>query len=201
MLWVSDRELVRQYIQGKESAFEVLLDRHKDKVYTHIHMMVKNEKLAEDIFQETFIKVVDTLKAGKYNEEGKFLPWVIKIAHNLVIDHYRKDKKMQMVHSTEEYNIFDFIEGDQKRADEVLADRNVRTLLKGLIADLPFEQKEVVIMRMKFKMSFKEIARRTNVSINTSLGRMRYAQINLKKMIEEQAVEVPYIDPGEPAGE
>ncbi len=194
MLWVSDQELVRQYLQGKESAFEVLLERHKDKVFTHIHMMVKNEKLAEDIFQDTFIKAVDTLKSGKYAEEGKFLPWLMKIAHNLVIDHYRKNKKMHMVHSTEDHDIFEFIKGDQRSAEDVMNDRYVQQHLRAYIDELPYEQREVVIMRMKLKMSFKEIAERTNVSINTSLGRMRYAQLNLKKMIEERALEVPYTD-------
>lgn len=194
MLWVSDQELVRQYLQGKESAFEVLLERHKDKVFTHIQMMVKNEKLAEDIFQDTFIKAVDTLKSGKYAEEGKFLPWLMKIAHNLVIDHYRKNKKMQMVHSTEDQDIFEFIKGDQKSAEDAMNDRYVQQHLRAYIDELPYEQREVVIMRMKLKMSFKEIAERTNVSINTSLGRMRYAQLNLKKMIEERALEVPYTD-------
>lgn len=185
-----DRELVRRYMNGEESAFEVLMDRHKDRVYSHIYMMVRSEQLAEDIFQDAFIKVVRTLKKGRYNEEGKFLSWVIKIAHNLVIDHFRRERKMRTVHGSEENDIVGRIEDDTGSAeDSIIQGRNKRELRK-LIVRLPKEQREVLVMRQSFKMSFKEIASLTGVSINTSLGRMRYALINLRKMIERESVPV-----------
>ncbi len=189
----SDRELVRRYIDGEESAFEVLLDRHKDRVHSHIYMMVRSEQLAEDIFQDTFIKVVNTLKKGTYNEEGKFISWVMKIAHNLVIDHFRRERKMRTVHGTEENDIVGRVESDEKGVEEGLIEGYNKRELRNLIARLPLEQKEVLLMRQSFKMSFKEIAERTEVSINTSLGRMRYALINLRKMIETERIPVsPY---------
>lgn len=190
MQMLSDRELVRRYVNGEESAFEVLMERHKDRVYSHIYMMVRSEQLAEDIFQDAFIKVVRTLKKGRYNEEGKFLSWVIKIAHNLVIDHFRRERKMRTVHGTEENDIVGRIEDDKGSAeDDIIQGRNKRELRK-LIVRLPKEQREVLVMRQSFKMSFKEIAGMTEVSINTSLGRMRYALINLKKMIERERIPV-----------
>ncbi len=190
MLRLDDHELVRRYQRGEEAAFEALVTRHKDKVYSHIFFMVKEDALAEDIFQDAFIKVVRTLKEGKYNEEGKFLPWVLKIAHNLVIDHFRKKKKMNPLHSTEENDIFAFIEhGDPLVDEKMFTDQRVE-MLRDLVRDLPQEQKEVVIMRHSLKMSFKEIAARTDVSINTALGRMRYALINLRKMVGEHDVEL-----------
>ncbi len=187
---LSDRELVHRYVNGEESAFEILMERHKDRVYSHIYMMVRSEQLAEDIFQDAFIKVVRTLKKGRYNEEGKFLSWVIKIAHNLVIDHFRRERKMRTVHGTEENDIVARIEDDADSAeDSLIHGRNKRELRK-LIVRLPIEQREVLVMRQSFKMSFKEIAGLTGVSINTSLGRMRYALINLRKMIERESVPV-----------
>lgn len=186
----SDRELVRRYVDGEESAFEVLLDRHKDRVHAHIFMMVRSEQLAEDIFQDTFIKVVNTLKKGNYNEEGKFISWVMKIAHNLVIDHFRRERKMRTVHSTEENDIVGRVESDEKGVEEELIQGHNKREVRGLITRLPHEQREVLVMRQSFKMSFKEIAARTDVSINTSLGRMRYALINLRKMIENEGVPV-----------
>ncbi|MFB6258980.1 MAG: RNA polymerase sigma factor [Flavobacteriales bacterium] len=187
---LSDRDLVNRYVSGEETAFEVLMERHKDRVYSHIYMMVRSDQLAEDIFQDTFIKVVRTLKKGRYNEEGKFLSWVIKIAHNLVIDHFRRERKMRTVHGSEENDIVGRIEDDADSAeDSIIQGRNKRELRK-LIVRLPMEQREVLVMRQSFKMSFKEIAARTEVSINTSLGRMRYALINLRKMIEQDSIPV-----------
>jgi RNA polymerase sigma factor (sigma-70 family) len=180
----SDQELVHLYITGHEAALVELIRRHKSKIYTSIYLLVKDSALAEDIFQDTFIKVIGTLKAGKYNEEGKFLPWVVRIAHNLVIDHFRKEKRTPLVPNTEGFDIFETI----KYYDESTEDKMVRDQthvdLKKMIHLLPSEQKEVLIMRHYCDLSFKEIADITNVSINTALGRMRYALSNLRKMIE-----------------
>lgn len=187
---VSDQELVRQYLDGKGSAFEILLERHKDRIFTHIILMIKDRSLAEDIFQETFIKVINTLRKGKYNEEGKFLPWVMRIAHNLVIDHFRRNKKMPMVRSDDNYDVFATIKRDDPNIEHELINGQIDSDVKKLIEHLPQEQREVVIMRHYLKLSFKEIAEKTDVSINTALGRMRYALINLRKLIEENAIEL-----------
>lgn len=179
----SDQDLVHQYIHGNEPSLEELIRRHKSKLYTSIYLLVKDTYLAEDIFQDTFIKVINTLKAGKYNEEGKFLPWVIRIAHNLVIDHFRKEKRTPVVTTVEGFDIFEVL----KSYDESTEDRMVREQthqdLRELIHLLPSEQKEVLIMRHYGELSFKEISEITEVSINTALGRMRYALNNLRKMI------------------
>lgn len=179
----SDQDLVHQYIHGHEPSLEELIRRHKSKIYTSIYLLVKDSYLAEDIFQDTFIKVINTLKAGKYNEEGKFLPWIIRIAHNLVIDHFRKEKRTPVVTNVEGFDIFEVL----KSYDESTEDRMVREQthqdLRELIHLLPSEQKEVLIMRHYGELSFKEISEITDVSINTALGRMRYALNNLRKMI------------------
>lgn len=190
---ISDKELIRQFLDGKESAFEILMNRHKNKVYTYIYLMVKDEALAEDVFQDTFIKVINTLKRGKYNEEGKFLPWVMRIAHNLVIDNFRRQQKMPTVRETqgygeEEFSIFSTIgNGDNSVEDDMIKDQ-IKGDVKKLIELLPEEQKEVVKMRLYFDMSFKEISELTGVSINTALGRMRYALINLRKLITDKDI-------------
>jgi len=182
----TDQELVHLYIAGHEAGLEELLKRHKSKIYTSIYLLVKDSYLAEDIFQDTFIKVIGTLRAGKYNEEGKFLPWVLRIAHNLVIDYFRKDKRTPVITNGDGFDIFDVL----KFYDESMEDRIVREQthkdLKKMIHLLPSEQKEVLIMRHYGDLSFKEIADITNVSINTALGRMRYALNNLRKMAEEK---------------
>jgi RNA polymerase sigma factor (sigma-70 family) len=184
-----DTQLVRAYISGDEKAFEVLLRRHKDRIYTYIYYMVKDRQLAEDILQDALIKVIHTLKTGKYNEEGKFLPWVMRISHNLIIDTFRKNAKMPTIEPKNEdhdifstLHVFDHNVQDQLVTDQILKD------VKKLIEYLPEEQREVVMMRHYADMSFKEIAEATNVSINTALGRMRYALINLRKMIEEKDI-------------
>ncbi len=182
---LSDQELVRRYLEGRESAFEMLILRHKNKVFTHIYMKVKDRDLAEDIFQDTFIKVVNTLKAGKYNEEGKFLPWLMRIAHNLVIDHFRRNKKMPKVREQDEYSPFAVLDNGDMAVDDRLAVDQIHDDVRQLVAMLPEEQREVVILRHYADMSFKEIAALTQVSINTALGRMRYALINMRKMVEE----------------
>jgi len=185
-----DKQLIQQYLEGRESALNILIDRHKDKVYSSIYMFVKDESLAEDIFQETFIKVVDTLRSGKYKEEGKFLPWVMRIANNLCIDYYRKTKRAPKVATGDGFDIFDILVFDEDNAEDEMIKGQSRNKIKKLINELPREQREVLIMRHYSELSFKEIARITDVSINTALGRMRYALINLRKMIEEKKMTV-----------
>ncbi|MFT6715451.1 MAG: RNA polymerase sigma factor (sigma-70 family) [Saprospiraceae bacterium] len=183
---IEDRQLITAYIEGQEEALGVLLTRHKARIFSYIMVTIKNKQLAEDFFQDTFVKVIKTLKAGKYNEEGKFLPWVMRIAHNLMIDHFRKSKKMQMVKSTPEFNILDTLSGDELNSDELMERSQRKKEIKELISLLPDEQKEVIQLRMYYDMSFKEIGIYSNVSINTALGRMRYALINLRKFADEK---------------
>ncbi len=180
---LQDQELVHCYQQGDERAFEILLHRHKRKVWSHIYLMVRDRPATEDLFQEVFIKVVHTLKAGKYNEEGKFLPWVMRIAHNLVIDHFRRGRKMSLARGREDHDIFATIAQPGHNVEQRLVNGQIDEDVRKLIDHLPEEQREVVIMRTYLGMSFKEIAEHTQVSINTSLGRMRYALINMRKLI------------------
>ncbi|MCW5900748.1 MAG: sigma-70 family RNA polymerase sigma factor [Flavobacteriales bacterium] len=182
---LNDQELVRLYLEGDEKAFETLLHRHKRKVWSHIYLMVRDREIAEDLFQEAFIKVVHTLKTGKYNEEGKFLPWVMRIAHNLVIDHFRRNKKMPLVRSTDDHDVFATRSQPGKNVEQRMVNLQIDADVRKLIDHLPEEQREVVIMRTYLGMSFKEIAEHTDVSINTALGRMRYALINMRKMIRK----------------
>jgi len=183
---VSDKVLIRQYLNGKESAFEQLLNRYKDRVYSYILYTIKDDVLANDIFQETFMKVIRTLKRGKYNEEGKFLPWVNRIAHNLIIDHFRRNQKYPTTSGGVNFDIFDIISDDRLNVEDQVVKDQILSDVKKLIHKLPDDQKEVLMMRMYFDMSFKEIAEKTNVSINTALGRMRYALINLRKMVDKK---------------
>lgn len=191
---MEDRALITEYIAGNEKAFEVLLMRHKDRIYRFINMKVRDGELAEDIFQDAFIKIVRTLKAGNYNEEGKFLPWAMRIAHNLIIDYFRKANKVRMISESssqrDDYNIFHTI----KMEDENVQERISRVELEGevvdLIDDLPETQRDILRMRIFKEMSFKDIAEQEDISINTALGRMRYALINLRKLMEKRQVEV-----------
>lgn len=182
----NDQELVSEFLRGNEDTLQELIVRHERKIFTSIYLLVKDRDLANDIFQETFIKVIKTLRSGNYNEEGKFLSWVLRISHNLVIDHFRSLKRMPMVYDTDEYSVFDTISlEDTNIEDKMIADQ-IQTTVRALIEQLPYDQREVVIMRHFANMSFKEIADATGVSINTSLGRMRYALINLRKLIQEK---------------
>ena len=180
---LTDQKLVNLYINGKESALSELISRHKSRIYTSIYLLVKDEYLAEDIFQDTFIKVIKTLKAGRYNEEGKFLPWVLRIGHNLVIDHFRREKRKPIITNSDGFDIFDVIGLHDESMEEKMVKQQTHDDLKKLIHLLPSEQKEVLIMRHYGELSFKEIADLTEVSINTALGRMRYALNNLSKMM------------------
>ncbi len=185
---ISDQDLVQSYLKGNESSFEVLLKRHQDRIYTQIVMMVRDNVVADDIFQETFLKAIRTLKDGKYNEEGKFLPWVLRIAHNLSIDHFRKAKKMPAVRSDEDYDVFAGIAADTLNIDQIWENENIHKDLRQLLEMLPHEQRQVVVMRHYAGLSFKEISDICDVSINTSLGRMRYALINIRKLMEQKNI-------------
>ena len=185
---LDDAFLVSDYIKGNERALEVLVLRHKLKIYNFIYSKVFDRDTAEDIFQETFIKVIKTLKRGVYNEEGKFLPWVMRIAHNLVIDFFRKNNRIPTFDNNEEYDIFQLISDGSPTAERSMIDEQVVEDLQKLIVELPDDQKDVLTMRLYKDMSFKEIAESTGVSINTALGRMRYAIINLRKMIDEHQI-------------
>lgn len=184
----SDQELVQSYLKGNNAAFEVLLKRHQERIFTQIVLMVRDNEVADDIFQETFVKAIRTLKQGKYNEEGKFLPWVLRIAHNLCIDYFRKSKKMPMVRSDNDYDVFGTIAQDDMNVEEQWVTDIIHSDVRKLIDHLPKEQREVVMMRHYEGLSFKEISEKCNVSINTSLGRMRYALINMRKIIEQKSI-------------
>ncbi len=187
---VTDQQLINSYLQGNLKSFETLIERHQKKVFTSIYILVKDKELAEDIFQDTFIKVIDKLHSKKYREEGKFGPWVVRMAHNMVIDYYRKEKHMPCVRDTEDYCIFDSLDLlDENIQDKIIHNQNLKQI-RDLIEELAPEQREVVILRHYCDMSFNDIAKATNVSINTSLGRMRYALINLRKLIERKKVNV-----------
>lgn len=188
LLQLSDSELISVYVAGNEKGLEVLVNRHQAKVYGYIISKIRDTELANDIFQDAFMKVIQTLKKGAYNEEGKFLPWLMRISHNLIIDHYRREKRMPTISPNSEFDIFDVIKDESKNAENNLIWGQIETDLHKLIEHLPDEQKEVLQMRHFGDMSFKEIADLTGVSINTALGRMRYALINLRKLIEKHNV-------------
>lgn len=189
---LTDQELIRLYLSGDEKGLIELIKRHKSKIYTSILLIVKEPQLAEDLFQDSFIKIINSLRTGHYQDEGKFLPWAIRIAHNLVIDYFRVEKRMPKLRETEEFCIFDKIHVEEDNMQEKIMKKQLHSELRELINDLPFEQKEIVIMRHYAGMSFKEIAETTNVSINTALGRMRYAVLNLRKMIEERNIVIEF---------
>ena len=183
-----DAILVKNYISGDESALTSLIERHQSKIYGFIYSKVNDRDLSDDIFQDTFIKVINTLKTKSYNEEGKFLPWVMRIAHNLVVDHYRKSNKMPFNRETEEYSIFNYMSDNAPTIESKMITDQVEADLTRLLDELPEDQKEVLVMRMYQDLSFTEISELTGVSINTALGRMRYAVINLRKIIEKNQI-------------
>jgi RNA polymerase sigma-70 factor (ECF subfamily) len=185
---ITDAVLVKSYIDGDENALSVLIKRHQSKIYGFIYSKVSDRDIADDIFQDTFIKVIKTLKLNSYNEEGKFLPWVMRISHNLIVDHFRKNKKMPMFRETEEFSIFSIMTDNSPNIENRIITEQVESDLKRLIDELPDDQKEVLQMRIYQDLSFKEIADMTGVSINTALGRMRYALMNLRKVIEKNKI-------------
>ncbi|SHG33919.1 RNA polymerase sigma factor [Flagellimonas flava] len=187
-LQIDDSILVKSYISGDEKALETLINRHNQRISSFIYSKVMDRDVAEDIFQDTFIKVIKTLKRGSYSEEGKFLPWVMRIAHNLIIDHFRKNKRMPKFEGSDDFNIFSVIKDDKLNAEKQIIKNQIDSDLTLLIEELPEDQKEVLIMRIYKDMSFKEISENTGVSINTALGRMRYALINLRKIVERNNI-------------
>ena len=187
---ISDQELVHLYIKGNEACFEQLIKRHQRSVFSAIYLLVKNRALAEDIFQETFIKIINTLRAGNYNEEGKFGPWAVRIGRNLTIDYIRKQKRNMTITDSEGNDIFSYLQIAEESAEDKLLQYQTEEQVKELVKKLPDEQREVLIMRHWGNLSFKEIADTTGVSINTALGRMRYALSNLRKMMEQQRIKV-----------
>ncbi|MBP4143126.1 sigma-70 family RNA polymerase sigma factor [Flavobacterium sp. I-SCBP12n] len=183
-----DATLVKEYVAGNEDALATLIKRHQSKIYGFIYSKIADKDITNDVFQDTFIKVIKTLKSNSYNEEGKFLPWVMRISHNLVVDHFRKNKKMPLYRETEEFSIFSIMSDDAMNIENKIIADQVEIDLKKLIEELPIDQKEVLVMRMYQDMSFKEISESTGVSINTALGRMRYALMNLRKVIDKHQI-------------
>ena len=186
---MSDKELIQQFLSGEKEGIEKLINRHKTKVYTYILLVVKNQQLAEDIFQDTFIKVIRSLIDGKYKDNGRFVSWVIRIAHNLVIDHFRKEKQINTLSNDDyESDIFNSKKLSDQNIEDVMINEQITNDVRLLIDELPEEQKQVILLRHYGGMSFKEIAEQTDVSINTALGRMRYALINLRKLIAQKNI-------------
>ncbi len=185
---LDDSVLVKNYIEGNERSLEILILRHKQRIFSFIYSKVQDRDVADDIFQDTFIKVINTLKLGKYNEEGKFLPWTMRIAHNLIIDFFRKGNRMPTFQNTDEFDIFSVLSDSTLTAENKIIQSQIYADVRNLVDELPDDQREVLVMRIFKDMSFKEISEQTSVSINTALGRMRYALINLRKMIDKNNI-------------
>ncbi|MDQ2720104.1 MAG: sigma-70 family RNA polymerase sigma factor [Bacteroidota bacterium] len=185
---LSDQQLIRLYLDGDSEALSSLVQRYKDKIFTSIYLLVKDKYLAEDIFQDAFIKVIDTINGGRYTDEGKFLPWVMRIAHNLCVDHFRKVKRSPSIRTSDDHDIFEVLNFSEAGADEKMMQSQSHARVRRMLDMLPEDQKEVIIMRHFADLSFKEIAQLTNCSINTALGRMRYGLINLRKMMIEKQI-------------
>ena len=187
MSTLPDNILIQKYLKGDNDSFEILLTKYKQRIYSFIYSKIKDRDIADDVFQDTFIKVIQTLKKGKYNEEGRFVSWVMRIAHNLIIDHFRRQQRMPMYDTYDhEQDVFYRLSEPSKNIEDMIIDSQIKSDITALMLELPENQYEVLKMRLFQDMSFKEIAERTNVSINTSLGRMRYGLINLRKLIDER---------------
>ncbi|MFZ9695017.1 MAG: RNA polymerase sigma factor [Chitinophagaceae bacterium] len=184
----SDLELVRLFQEGNLQAMEILVLRHKDKLYTSIFFLVKDSYLAEDIFQDVFIRIIDTVRAGRYTEEGKFLPWAMRIAHNCCVDHFRKVKRNPVIRNSENQDLFEVLSFTEENAETSMIKQQTHDRIYSLLMQLPEDQREVIILRHYADMSFKEIAKATDCSINTALGRMRYGLINLRKMMTQRQI-------------
>lgn len=187
---LTDKELIAQYLGGDEKSFEELLNRHQQKIYTTIYLFVKDDSLAQDIFQEVFIKIIDTLRKGKYNHEGKFVQWAMRISYNLCVDYFRRNKRRPKVQPTDTFDIFDVLGSKEDNAEQMMIKSQTHQKIRNLVDMLPPEQREVVILRHYADMSFKEISKLTRVSINTALGRMRYALINIRKLVEDHKIQL-----------
>jgi RNA polymerase sigma factor (sigma-70 family) len=185
---LTDHELINSFIAGNANALEILVLRHKDKLYTSILFLVKDKYLAEDIFQDVFIRIIDTMRGGRYTEEGKFLPWAMRIAHNLCVDHFRKVKRTPTIKTGEDQDIFEVLNFTEESAEDKMMKKQSHNRVKDMLDQLPEDQREVIILRHYADMSFKEIASITNCSINTALGRMRYGLINLRKMMVQKQI-------------
>lgn len=186
---LTDQQLIQLFVNGDSSALEDLINRHKDRIFTSIVILLKDRSLAEDIFQEVFIKIIDTLRSGSYTDEGKFLPWALRIAHNMCVDHFRKVKRTPVVnHNSDNYDIFETINLSEEGAETKIMRSQSHERVRQMLDMLPEDQREVIVMRHFANLSFKEIADKTNCSINTALGRMRYGLINLRKLMVEQQV-------------
>lgn len=184
----TDQQLIHLYMEGENQALETLIVRYKDKIYTSIYLLVKDKYLAEDIFQDVFIRIIDTLKGGRYTDEGKFLPWAMRIAHNLCVDHFRKVKRSPSIKTSEDRDIFEVLNFSEPGADQQMMANQSHDKVRKMIDMLPEDQREVIILRHYADLSFKEISSLTNCSINTALGRMRYGLINLRKMMAEKQI-------------
>ncbi len=184
----NDRELIHLYMNGNDAAFECLLNRHKGKIFTSIYMFVKDNDLANDIFQETFIKIIDTIRSGRYNDEGKFLQWALRISYNLCVDLFRKNKRKPTISGSDDFDIFDTVSIAEECEESKIMRNQTHDKIRQLVNFLPQEQREVIMLRHYADLSFKEISELTNVSINTALGRMRYALINIRKMMMEKQI-------------
>ena len=187
---LTDQQLVHLYMDGNADALGTLVTRHKEKIFTSIYLLVKDKYLAEDIFQELFIRIIDTLRGGRYSEEGKFLPWVIRIAHNMCLDHFRKVKRTPVIKTSDNYDLFEVLNFSEPGVDANIMKAEKHAQVRAMLDHLQEEQREVIIMRHYAELSFKEIAELTNSSINTALGRMRYGLINLRKLIDEKQLAV-----------
>ncbi len=185
---LKDKELIHRYLDGDDKSFEILLNRHRDKIYTSIYLFVKDREKANDIFQDVFIKIIDTLRKGKYNHEGKFLQWAMRIAYNMCVDNFRRSKRRTKISASETFDIFDVLESKDENMEHMMIKQQMKTKIKSLVDQLPPEQREVVILRHYADMSFKEISQLTRVSINTALGRMRYALINMRKLVGDKEI-------------
>lgn len=185
---LTDHDLIKSFIAGNVNALEALVLRHKDKIYTSILFLVKDKFLAEDIFQDVFIRIIDTMRSGRYTEEGKFLPWAMRIAHNLCVDHFRKVKRTPTVKNSDDQDIFEVLNFTEDSAEDKMIKKQSHSRIKDMLDQLPADQREVIILRHYADLSFKEIAELTDCSINTALGRMRYGLINLRKMMVQKQI-------------
>ncbi|MBL7727695.1 MAG: sigma-70 family RNA polymerase sigma factor [Dinghuibacter sp.] len=185
---LTDQDLIKRFAAGESDAIEELVNRYKDRIYTSIYYLVKDKYLAEDIFQDVFIKVIDTIKGDRYSEEGKFLPWVLRIAHNMCVDHFRKVKRTPTIKTSDDRDIFDVLNFREESAEQKVVQRQSHDRVRKMLDMLPDEQKEVIILRHYADLSFKEIAELTRCSINTALGRMRYGLLNLRKIMVEKQI-------------
>ncbi len=187
---MTDQQLLHLYLDGNTDALSTLISRYKEKIYTSIYMLVKDKYLAEDLFQDVFIRIIDTLNSGRYTDEGKFLPWALRISHNMCVDHFRKVKRSPTIKTSDDRDIFEVLNFSEASAEEKIMQNQSHDKIRKMIDLLPEDQREVIIMRHYADLSFKEIADLTKCSINTALGRMRYGLMNMRKMMTEKQIAI-----------